>query len=154
MSKVILIGVNNKYSASANKYLLSLAGLLFLTNGMFIIYANNLEPFGIILGVLTLIGGLWYIFYGIFGFSENSKFAPKVKVDKSMIELKNSLWKPSTTLKWTDLSWIKFQPYAIIFELQGSSHSFSYNSNSDVSRTIKQTIRKFAEERSIEVTGG
>ena len=154
MGKTILVGMNNKFSASANKWLFSLTGLLFLISGGFNIYTNNLEPFGFILGILMLIGGCYYVFYGLFGFSENSKFASKVKVDESMIELKNSLWKPSVTLKWADLSSIKFQPYEIIFQLQDSSNSFSYNSNSDISRTIKQTIREFAEQKEIEVIGG
>ena len=154
MGKTILVGMNNKFSASANKWLFSLTGLLFLISGGFNIYTNNLEPFGFILGILMLIGGCYYVFYGLFGFSENSKFASKVKVDESMIELKNSLWKPSVTLNWADLSSIKFQPYEIIFQLQDSSNSFSYNSNSDISRTIKQTIREFAEQKEIEVIGG
>jgi hypothetical protein len=154
MSKTILIGMNNKFSASANKWLFSLTGLLFLVNGGFNIYSNNLEPFGLILGILMLIGGCYYVFYGLFGFSENSKFASKLKVDDLTIELKNSLWKPSTKLKWSQLSSIKFQSYEIIFQLGNSSSSFSYNSNSDVSIAIKQTIRDFAERKNVEVIGG
>lgn len=154
MSKTILIGMNNKFSAKANKWLFSLTGLLFLVNGGFNIYSNNLQPFRIILGILMLIGGIYYVFYGLFGFSHNSKLATKVKVNDYMIELKNSLWKPSTTIKWADLSSIKFQSYEIIFQLEGSSNSFSYNANSDVSKTIKQTIREFAERKNIEVVSG
>ena len=153
MSKTILIGVNNRFSDNANKWVFILLGLLFLTNGIINIY-NNFEPFGRIFGVLVIIAGLWYIFYGIFGFTENSKLAPKVKVDESMIELKNSLWKSSTKLDWSELSSIKFGSYEVIFQLKDSSNSFSYNSNADVSITIKQTIRDFAERKNIEVIEG
>lgn len=154
MSKTIIIGMNNKFSAAANKWLFSLTGLLFFVNGGFNIYANHIEPIGLVLGVLMLFGGCYYMFYGLFGFSKNSKFACKVKVDDSTIELKNSFRKPSTKLKWTQLSSIKFQPYEIIFQLGNSSCSFAYNSNSDVSIAIKQTIRDFAEQKNIEVIGG
>ena len=154
MGKIILIGMNNKFSAKANKWLFSLTGLLFLVNGSFNLYNSNLEPIGLILGVLMIIGGLFYLSYGLFGFSEHSKFAPKVKVDESAIELKNSLWKPSVKLNWSDLSSIKFEPYEVIFDIKDVSNSFSFNTNADVSVEIKQTIREIAERRNIEVVGG
>jgi len=154
MEKTILIGVNNKFSAKANKWIFSLTGLVFLANGAFNIYSYHHKFFVLILSVLMLIGGAYYVFYGIFGFLGNSTFALKVRVDESTIELKNNLWKPSTTLMWEDLSSIVFRPYEVIFQIQGSSHSFSYNSNIDVSIAIKQTIREFAERKNIEVIGG
>jgi hypothetical protein len=154
MGKTILIGMNNKFSAKANKWLFLLTALIFFINGGFNIYSNNPEPFRLVLGILMLIGGCYYVFYGLFGFAENSRFASKGKVDDSTIELKNSFWKPSTKLKWAQLSSIEYKPYEIIFKSGKSSSSFSYNSNADVSLAIKQTIRDFAERKNIEVIGG
>jgi hypothetical protein len=154
MKKTILIGMNNKFSANANKWLFSLTGLLFLGNGALSIYSNIFEPIGLVIGIFTLFGGLFYSFYGLFGFSENSKFASRVSVDNSTIEIKNSIWKPSFKLNWSDLSSIEFQSYQVTFNSNGAINSFSYRSNADVSKTIKQTIREFAERKNIAVTGG
>jgi len=154
MSETIVIGMPNEFSANTNKWLFSITGLFFLINGTMFIYENILKPFGMVLGVLELVGGLYYIFYGLFGFLENSKFAPKLKIDESIIELKNSVWKPSKRLNWSDVSSIKFQSFEVIFQLKNSTSTFSYNSNADVSITIKQTIRKFAERKKIEIIGG
>ena len=154
MNNTILIGMNNRFSANANKWLFSITGLLFLMNGAWHIYTDNFDPVGVILGVLLIIGGLFYTLYGIFGFTEDSKFAPKVKIDESIIELKKSLWKSSTKLHWSDLSSIKFQPYEIIFHLKDSTKTFSYKSNADVSLSIKNTISVFAERKNIEVIAG
>ena len=154
MSKTILIGMNNKFTAKANKWLFSLTGLLFLVNGIFNLYNSILEPIGLILGVSMIVGGIFYLFYGLFGFLENSKFSPKVQLDELTIELKNSLWKPSVKLKWSDLSSIKFEPYEVIFNINDVSNSFSFNANANVSVEIKQTIREMAERRNIDVVGG
>ncbi|MEQ8238388.1 MAG: hypothetical protein RIA69_04205 [Cyclobacteriaceae bacterium] len=155
MKKVIIIGMNNKFSTKVNRWFSILTGLLFIVNGTMNIYrGGDLKLLGIILGILMLAGACYYLFYGILGFAENSKFSPKVKVDESEIELKNSLWKPSQKLHWADLSTIHFQSYQILFELKDQTMSFSYHANPDVSKEIKQTIREFAEQKGIQVVGG
>lgn len=154
MNKTILIGHNNKFSAYANKWLFILMGILFLVNGGLNISYYPQEILRPLFGILTLMSGIFYFFYGLIGFSVNSKYSLKVKVDKSTIELKNSLWKASTKLNWSDISSIQFQPFEVIFGLKDTSNSFSYASNADVSIEIKQTLREFAESRGIEVIGG
>jgi hypothetical protein len=154
MNKVFIIGMNNKFSANANRWGFILVGLVFLANGYFNIHRSNLSLLGIILGTLMFGGGIYYLFYGVFGFAESSRFSLKVKVDESAIELKNSFWKPSKKLHWVDLSVIQFQHYQIIFELKDQSISFSYNANPEISIAIKQTIREVAEQKNIQVIGG
>ena len=146
--------MNNRFSAKANRWLFSLTGLLFLANGIFNISYNKLEPLGMTLGVLILIGGWFYLFYGIFAFSQGSKFAPKIAFDESTIELKNSIWKSTTTLKWSEVSSITFESFDIIFQLQDHSASFSYKANPETSISIKQSIRDVAAQKNIFVTGG
>lgn len=61
MTKTILLGMNNRFPAKANKWLFSGTGLLFLINGISNIFRNAIEPIGFILGVLMTIGGLFYL---------------------------------------------------------------------------------------------
>lgn len=156
MSKTILIGMNNKFSVKANRWLFSLTGLFFLTNGTYLIYNynNSSEPVGLILGILILFGGLYYGMIGLTTFSQNSKFALRVKIDTNSIEFKNNLFKPVTKLNWADCQSIEFGLYEISFQLTDTTKVFSYNSNSDVSRDIKKTIREFAERKNVKVIGG
>ncbi len=101
-----------------------------------------------------VIFGVFYFFYGILRYSTKSKFSPKVKIDDQTIELKDGMWKPARILKWSDVSSITFQSYELNFRLQDSVYKFTYDTNPENSREIKQTIRKLAERKNIEVTGG
>ena len=91
---------------------------------------------------------------GLTAFSQNSKFALRVKIDNNGIELKNNFFKPVTQLNWTDLQSIEFGLYEISFQLTGTTKVFSYDSNANVSRDIKKTIREFAERKNVMVIGG
>ena len=91
---------------------------------------------------------------GLTAFSQNSKFALRVKIDNNSIELKNNFFKPVTQLNWTDLQSIEFGLYEISFQLTGTTKVFSYDSNANVSRDIKKTIREFAERKNVMVIGG
>ena len=149
--------MNNKFSVKANRWLFSLTVLLLLTNGaLYLIYNynNRLEPIGLILGILILFGGFYYGMIGLTAFSQNSKFALRVKIDNNNIELKNNFLKPVTRLNWTDLQSIEFGLYEISFQLTGTTKVFSYDSNADVSRDIKNTIREFAERKNVKIIGG
>lgn len=154
MTKTILIGMKNRFSAKANKWLFNLTGLLFLINGIFNIYTNSIEPIGFILGVLMIIGGLYYLIYGMTAFSKNSKYAQRVNIDNKIIELKNSFFRPATQLKWTDIRAIELGSYVIDFQVEGGRKKFSYQSNADVSIEIKKSIKEFAESKSIRISEG
>lgn len=151
MTKTILLGTNNRFSAKANKWLFSLTGILFLCNGIFNIYANAIEPFGFILGVLLILGGLYYLIYGITAFSVKFKYAQRINIDDKIIALKNSFFKPATHLKWADIQAIEFGSYEIDFLLEGGRKTFSYQSNADVSIEIKMALTEFAESKGIRI---
>ena len=153
MSKTILIGLNNNFSAKTNRWINSLAGLVNLMIAAYFIYkyGNSSEPFGLILGILIFIAGSYSLMYGLTAFSENSKFALRVKVDDKIIEIKNKFFKPVTRLNWSDIQSIEFGLYKITFQLEGTSKVFEYKSNADVSINIKRTIREIADEKNIKV---
>jgi hypothetical protein len=150
MKRTILIGIQNTYYKKANNWVLVLSGSMFVTGGVYYMMKNH--SFWLILGIMWTSLGLYHLFNGILSF--NSIFAPKVKVDEGMIELKNSIWKPAKILYWKDVSSINFNSYEVVFQLKNSSNTFSYNTTSDVSREIKQTIREIAELKNIQITGG
>lgn len=150
MNKTILIGIQNTYPKKANKWVLVLSGSMFVTVGIH--FVIKYQSFYFILGIMMAIVGLYHIFNGILYF--DSKFAPKVKVDEGMIELKNSLWKPAKILSWKDVSSINFKSYEMIFQLKDSSDTYSYNTTSEISREIKQIVREIAVLKNIQITEG
>ena len=150
LNKTIVLG-----STKANKWLVGFSAVIFLLNAGFHIYFGlQDDPFRFVLGILFLAATIYYFFYASIGFSSNSKYSPKVRVDESTVVFRNSVWKPSKRIKWSDISTIAFHSYQIDFETKRGSISFSYDSSADVSKSIKHTIREFAEMKGIEVIGG
>ena len=154
MEKTILIGMNNQYSAKANRWGFILTGLLFLFNGVLNIYNNSLEPLGLILGIGIFFGGIYFTFYGMTAFSKYSRFAMKIKITNKIIEIKNKLFGSAMRLNWSDITSIKFGFYEIIFQIENTTEVFEINSNADVSKEVKRIIREQAELKNIEVIGG
>lgn len=151
MNKTILIGIPNTYTKRVkNKWVLIASGLFFVPAGIYHILLN--QSFYIVIGIMWIIVGLYHFFNGILLI--DSKFAPKVKVDERMIELKNNLWKPSIKSIWIEMSSIRFNPYEVVFQLEESLISFSYNTDSELSIEIKKTIREIAEYKNIQIIGG
>ena len=153
MTRTILLGIDNKFSSQFNKWLFRIIGLLFSVIGIHDLYSYTSKT-NLILGVLIIVIGIYYSVYGLIGFSKKSKHAPKIKVNKTTIAIKNGLWKGNDKLEWADVHSIHFSTYNITFQLKNNSYSFVYISNSDVSIKIKQTIREFALDKNIQVIGG
>jgi len=154
MPKTILIGVNNNFGNKTNKWLFCSLGLIFLLNATINLSRPLLFPLSNILSILFLLMGVGCIIYGLTGFSPNSKYAPKVKIDEEGIEWGRSFWKPVKRLSWPSITGIEFQPYGIVFYHDSRSSMFSYNTTSAISIEIKQAILDMAERKNIEVAGG
>ncbi len=129
-------------------------GLMFMLSGTFRFMENNIDLVGSIFGATMMIAGVSAIFYGYAAFSESSKYAPRVKVDENVIELKNSFTKRVNRIKWIEVKKIEFDSYQLIFQLGEGELTFNYVSNPDVSIEIKNLLREVAQERNIEVVGG
>lgn len=61
MDKVIFLGsgAGSGYSPKTAKRLFLVTGALFLINGTFLIYNNVVYSIGLVIGVLTLLGGFY-----------------------------------------------------------------------------------------------
>lgn len=154
MHRIILIG--NKFKLS-KKILITIRiinGIAIILWGIFFIRNYDFNPYELIFLSLVVLTSTLYISYIFIITSEKSNLSPKVKVDDSEILLRNSLWNKNLIIKWIDISSIAFQPYKIVIRSQDSLSSFSYETNAETSREIKQTIRDFAERKNVEVIGG
>lgn len=155
MSKIIFIGKGrNGHTSKANFKLFMFTGLLFLVNGSFLIYNNVVDPVGLIIGILTILGAIYYIMYGYFTFSEKSKWAPKVIIENDHIQIKKKMFKPAATIVWERINKIIFGAYEITFDIEGKSDVLNYDTSSEVSIELKEAIREAADEKGIEVVGG
>lgn len=154
MSKTFLIGMSNNFSVSANRWLFGLSGSVFLANGCYHLFRNEIDALGLTLGISMIIIGLGYLFSVFFLFSERSTLAPRVKIDQSGIELREGVLKPLVKISWTELVGIEFKPYELTFESTDSSTTFSYNTSADLSRSIKEAVREYAESKGLVVKGG
>ena len=154
MDRTFIIGFNNKFSLKANRWLFLITGLFFLLNGAINIYNRSFEIVGLILGILMLFGGVFYLFYAFVGASKKSRFSPKVKVTDEFIVLKSSFLGKQITLSWSTITKIEFKPLALTFVSNNRSTDFDYVTDADTSIEIKEHLRAMAESKNIEVIGG
>lgn len=154
MATIVLLGNKNDFSMRANKTLHLLIGILFILNGSLQVYRTSMGAVGYIIGIPTLLMGIFYLWYAFIITSPKSKFAPKVAIDMNSIFLKNRLLGAAKTLLWADVKSITFKQFEIVFVLQKNEHSFSYDASTESSIMIKEALREYSEKKGIEVYGG
>lgn len=116
--------------------------------------AETLLELKSILGFVIIIAAIIAIFYGLTAFSENSKFALRLKVTDDYVEYKSAYLRAAARVNWNEIKEMKFDAYKIDFQLNKEVKRFSYRSNPEVSKEIKQLLLQIAEEKSIPVSGG
>jgi len=155
MEKIILIGENNRLSIGATKWISVIMGTIWLFLGFVnLLRAQSFFELRYLLSLVIIIAGLIAIFYGLTAFSKKSKYSLRLKVNDSIIEYKSAYLKSVTRINWDDIDEIKFDAYRIDFQLHKEMKRFSYRSNPEVSKEIKETLRHMAEEKNIPVLGG
>lgn len=153
MKQIILLTSNTNYvSAKTNRMMMIIGGVVYVGLGIFQFYRYQNEY--LVFLILTSISGIYFIFFGYFGLSEKSKYAPKVFLNEDFIQIKKSFWKPANKIVWSEVLSINYRSYQIDFRLNKGVYSFNYNTTSETSIEIKRAIRSFAEIKGIEVNGG
>lgn len=152
--EVILTGLHDKMSIKRTRILYYFMGIVFIINGIIQFILNAIHPYGMIIGILTLITGVGYLIVAFTAFSARSKYAPKVKVNDDIIELKNGIFNAPTKFNWSDIKAIELKTFRLDFQLANSKEMFTYRTTSDISINIKNTLRAFAKQKGIEVSGG
>ncbi len=161
MKKTILVGLDNRYSARAQRRLYYFLSILFIAQGIISInylFSNTasrgFKIISFILIVCWFIGAIYLTLMAVLAFSESSKYAPRIKVDDNQLELKKSVFKAAEILKWQDIKKIEFGQYQLNLRLADKDFSFTYKRNRNISLDIKKAIREIAELKNIEIQGG
>ncbi|MEQ9219712.1 MAG: hypothetical protein RLO17_16785 [Cyclobacteriaceae bacterium] len=146
--------MNNKFSLKTNLWGFTVLGILFVIQGIYHIMSGMVFPFGLIIGIILVPGGIVYSVYGLLAFSKSSKYAPRVEVDSGSLVFKNGVLKEPKTIRWNKIKQIEFASSRLVFSMPDSEYAFLYDTQAETSKEIKSTIREMAESKQIKVTGG
>ena len=139
-----------KFSRKKYALVLTIFGALLIANGLLHI-VNEIAPFGLVFGLIFVIWGIPYFGKALL---IGSKHSPYIGLDNDGITLKNSFFRKSFKIQWSQIQLIEFNPYKLNFRLSDNDISFSYNSNPEESIEIKEAIRETSESMGIKVYGG
>ncbi|XOV92035.1 MAG: hypothetical protein ACFHWX_17720 [Bacteroidota bacterium] len=151
MKKTILLGTR-QINIHRNVIISVSLGVIFIING--VISMKRGGPFGLILGVLTMVGGLWYIVYALLAFNKYSKFAPRFTLDEKELLFKETLFRRPVRFFWNKIRRIELGPYQLLISTDDSNQTLYYSTRASTSKEIKSAIREIAESKQIEVIGG
>lgn len=136
---------------SGNRAVWLVLAVVFFINGIIQLVEEHTEGYRIFLGITNILLSVFYSFYFVFAFSEQSKYAAKARVTDEFIELKSSFWKRTFTMKWSDIKQIHFESYKVEFELSNGTKAFPYNTKTKESKEFNKVLRQFSESRNIAV---
>lgn len=154
MDRVILLGLNNKFSLKTNFWGHLILGILFIIQGIYHIESNIVFPFGLMIGIILVPGGIVYTIYGFLSFNKSSKYAPGFSISEDELSFKKNLFKPAQKIRWDHIKKIEMASYLLIVSTEESETVMQYSSNPEISLEIKSVVRAMAESKGIEVVGG
>jgi hypothetical protein len=146
MSKIV------ELSPKSQKWIYIIIGTVNSAIGIRIFYhSNSLLDWELILSIMLVTCGPILLLYGLLLFW----LSPKLGVDNQGIFIKEGIFKAKININWNDVKLINYKPYELGFLLADSRiKSFVLNTNAEASLEIKRTIRRFAEQRNINVVSG
>ncbi len=154
INRTILLGWNREYSAKQSFGVhMTTAFVLLVMGAMNLMRESDnsvSERFGVVMFVLAASS----VIHGLIAYTKISKWSPKVSVDDSYLIIKEKLFRSAIRIPWDQIQSIEMAPYQIVFTLPEEDFDFSYRTTADTSIEIKSLIRKMAESKHIEVTGG
>ncbi len=154
MDRVILLGMNNKFSLKTNLWGHLILGILLVIQGVYHIESNIFFPFGRMMGIILVPAGIGYSIYGFLSFNKSSKYAPGFSINEDELSFKKNLSKPAQKIPWSHIKKIEMAPYLLIVSTEESETVMHYSSNPEISKEIKSAIREMAESKGIEVLVG
>jgi hypothetical protein len=147
-------GGGHRFDVKVQKWNMIFFGVLFLVQGFTYLFRIDQGIWTKAMMGITFMSGFYVLIFGFINFSRTSKLAPKIKIDDTSIELKTGLFRKSTVLKWVDIQSIKFKPYQVNFKTADTVQIINYDTTSDISIDVKETIREYADKMNIEIMGG
>jgi hypothetical protein len=85
------------------------------------------------------------------GFSENSYFAPKIRLTDQNIEFKTGFLKDVIKLNWTDIKSIDVRAFEMHIQLTNTTQIIRYRTSYVISKEIKNAIIEYADTKGIRV---
>ncbi|NMM47741.1 hypothetical protein [Marinigracilibium pacificum] len=150
MMTKILLGSRNNFSLKTNRWIYIIGGLIYALLGIMMVLDDGFS----LLAISWIIMGVIGVVYSILALSGKSKYAPKFEADQERLSFKTGVFSSTINFQWKDIQMIKFGHYTIEIVSKNQSKNFTYETNPDVSVSIKQTIRKYAQSKDIEIIGG
>ena len=156
MSKTIILGAGGtaQFDVKVQKWNMIFFGALFLVQGFLYLFKVDQGAWSKTMMSILFMSGMYVIIFALINFSRTSKYAAKLKIDDSYVELKTSLFKKGIKLKWQDIESVSFKPYRVDFKVADTVEVITYDTTSDISIDIKETLREVAESKNIKVIGG
>lgn len=153
--------MNNRYfiKPTTNPLLLGrgfniAVGLILTGVGILNFSTKAFEIYMIILNIVLMFLGLYYLASGIFLFAPNSKYVPHVEIDNDGILIKDDIFHRSRYLKWEELKSIDLGIHQITVQAKsGISQSFKLNEREDmINEQIKSAIIDIGKNKDIIIT--
>jgi hypothetical protein len=151
MEKVILLGTESKLSFEATRGFYVFGAIVFGLLGIYNITADSLQPLRLIFGLAIIAWCLFQLFEVVTGFSENSYFAPKIRLTDQNIEFKTGFLKDVIKLNWTDIKSIDARAFEMHIQLTNTTQIIRYRTSYVISKEIKNAIIEYADTKGIRV---
>jgi hypothetical protein len=151
MEKVILLGTESKLSFEATRGFYVFGAIVFGLLGIYNIMADSLQPFRLIFGLAIIAWCLFQLFKVVTGFSENSYFAPKIRLTDQNIEFKTGFLKDVIKLNWTDIKSIDVRAFEMHVQLTNTTQIIRYRTSYVISKEIKNAIIEYADTKGIQI---
>jgi hypothetical protein len=117
-------------------------GLILITVGIINVSIESIQAYMIVLNFILVLLGLYYLISGVFLLAPNSKFIPRVEIDKDGILIKDDIFHRSWYYNWDHLKSINLGIHLItVRSNSGISQSFKLNEREDaMNEEIKSEI--------------
>jgi hypothetical protein len=120
----------------------SVVGLIFIIVGAINISTRSFELYMIILNIILILLGIYYLITGAILLSPGSRYVPRVELDPSGILIKDDIFHRSKYFDWDYLAEIQFGISQISLITQsGNMHVFKLNPREeDINSKLKSAI--------------
>jgi hypothetical protein len=136
---------------------------IFIFNGIvntaiginMILQSNTWMHWTSIVNILLIIGGPVLFVYGIILFGPFKKLTPKVQVDDQGLFIKKDIHKKEINIDWANVKEITYKSFELDFLLNDNNiETVNLPTTAAISIEIKNTVRKFSDEKQIKIIGG
>ena len=116
----ILLGMDNRYTLSVNKWLQTIGAILSLFVAIIFLVRYFYAELGgehLILGIGILLLAIYQVFFAWTAFSITSNLALRVDLDDQSLNVRNNFLRPCKHIQWSSIQSILFKPPAVVSPL-------------------------------------